>query len=381
MKLPARSLAALAVSVTLAIGTAPLATADTSSETAPTAADVRAAGADSAAVADRLGIEPTGVHAAVAHAIDPNDYECSATGLDAFVNDLINGLSNEEFFFLVTHLELLDIPTYDALLFGSSGDSRYAIRSDYRTSLDNTFRDAKKFWDIESNDIELLAMHGGWMTDAERVARILKVDAIFGMSDAEAEASAAEIAEAISAGMFDGGNNSLFTLNAYAFTAEGDPDPLVQGLTDKLVFGDGILDALDYLGIGEVGSRAVMGHEFGHHVQYERDLFDSPLTGPEATRRTELMADAFGTYFATHARGLALNTKRVLQAERTSYEVGDCAFTSPGHHGTPNQRMRASTWAADLANAARPQGMVMPSLTFAEKFDQKLPEFVAPDKN
>ena len=43
--------------------------------------------------------------------------------------------------------------------------------------------------------------------------------------------------------------------------------------------------------------------------------------------------------------------------------------------------MRASTWAADLANAARPQGMVMPSLTFAEKFDQKLPEFVAPDKN
>ena len=381
MKLPARSLAALAVSVTLAIGTAPLAVADTSSDTAPTAADVRAAGAESAAVADRFGIEPTGVHAAVAHAIDPADYECSATGLDAFVDDLINGLSLEELFFLIDHIEMLDIPTYDALLFGTSGDSRYNIRSDYRTLLGNTFRDAKKFWYIQSGDIQLLAMHGGWMGDEARVARILKVKPIFGLTDPQAETMAAEIAEAISYGLFDGGNNSLFTLNAYAFTAEGDPDPLVQGLPDKLVFGDGILDALDYLGIGDVGSRAVMGHEFGHHVQYERNLFDSPLTGPEATRRTELMADAFGTYFATHARGLSLNDKRVLQAERTSFEVGDCQFTSPGHHGTPSQRMRAATWAADLANAARPQGQVMPSLTFAEKFDQKLPEIVAPDKN
>ena len=210
---------------------------------------------------------------------------------------------------------------------------------------------------------------------------MLKVDEVFGLTDAEAETSAAEIAEAITKrGLFDGGNNPLFTLNAFAFTAEGDPDPLVHGLPDKLVFGDGILDALDYLGIGEVGSRAVMGHEFGHHVQYEDKLFDSPLTGPEATRRTELMADAFGTYFATHARGLALNTKRVLQAEQTSYNVGDCQFTSAGHHGTPNQRMRTATWAADLANAARPQGAILPSLKFADLFEQKLPELVAPDR-
>jgi hypothetical protein len=380
VKLLARSLAALAVSVPLAIGTAPLATADTTPDSGPTAADVRAAGAASNAAAERVGIEPTGVHAAVARAINPGDYECAPTGLDAFVDDLVNGMSDEEFFFLVTHLELLDIPTYDALLYGTKGDSGYAIRSDYRTLLTNTFRDVKKFWDVESDDIQLMAMHGGWMTDEARVARILKVDEIFGLTDAEAEAKAAEIADAISSGMFDGGNNALFTLNAYAFTAEGDPDPLVQGLPDKLVFGDGILDALDYLGIGNVGSRAVMGHEFGHHVQYEDNLFDSPLTGPEATRRTELMADAFGTYFATHARGLSINDKRVLQAERTSFEVGDCQFASPGHHGTPNQRMRAATWAADLANAARPQGKILPSLTFAEKFDQKLPEIVAPDK-
>ena len=42
--------------------------------------------------------------------------------------------------------------------------------------------------------------------------------------------------------------------------------------------------------------------EFGHHVQFEDGLFNSPLTGAEATRRTELMADAFGTTSSpTHA--------------------------------------------------------------------------------
>jgi hypothetical protein len=378
VKLPARSLAALAVSVTLAIGTAPAATADKTTD--PTAASaVRAAATASAAAADRVGIESSRVHAVLVHAIDREAYQCQPTGLDAFVDSVINGLTPKELGFLIGHLEMLDIPTYDALLHGTRGDARYAVRSDYRQALTTTFGDVKRFWDVQSDDIQLMAMHGSMMSDADRVARVLKVDAIFGMTDTEAETSAAEIAQATKSGMFDGGNNALFTLNAYAFTAEGDPDPLVQGLPDKLVFGDGILDALDYLGIGDVGSRAVMGHEFGHHVQYEDDLFATELTGPEATRRTELMADAFGTYFATHARGLALNTKRVLQAEQTSYAVGDCQFDSPGHHGTPNQRMRAATWAADLANAARPQGAILPSLNFAKQFDAKLPELVAPD--
>ena len=97
-----------------------------------------------------------------------------------------------------------------------------------------------------------------------------------------------------SQGFFDGGDNRCFTLDAFAFTAEGDPDLAVAGLADEFISGDGILDALDAMGIGDVGARAVMGHEFGHHVQFEDGLFSSPLTGAKATRRTELMADVFG---------------------------------------------------------------------------------------
>ncbi|WP_436498454.1 hypothetical protein [Actinokineospora sp. HUAS TT18] len=51
--------------------------------------------------------------------------------------------------------------------------------------------------------------------------------------------------------------------------------------------------------------------------------------------------------------------------------------TMPGHHGTPEQRMASATWAADLANAARPQGEIQPSRTFAATFDAHLPEIIA----
>jgi hypothetical protein len=380
LKLSTRWLGVLGTSAVLVIGAAPVAGATSSANAAPSADDIRTAIISGNASADRMGIDRSVAGAAVDRAINPEDYQCGPTDFSAYVDGLIGGLSLDELIFLVNHIEMLDIPTYDALFFGTDTDARYDLRADSRQSLTKTFTDVKRFWDIDSSDIQLMAMHGSMLQDASRVARVLQLPLPeFGMAPAAAEAEAADIAEAASQGFFDGGDNPLFTLNAFAFTAEGDPDPAVAGLPDKLIFGDGILDALQAMGIEDVGARAVMGHEFGHHVQFEDGLFSSPLTGAEATRRTELMADAFGTYFVTHARGLALNAKRVLQAEQTSFEVGDCQFADPGHHGTPLQRLRSATWAADLADAARPQGKIMPSLVFADLFEQALSEIVAPD--
>ncbi|MFG2913101.1 hypothetical protein ACGF0D_09445 [Kitasatospora sp. NPDC048298] len=51
------------------------------------------------------------------------------------------------------------------------------------------------------------------------------------------------------------------------------------------------------VGFGDTAPRAILAHEFGYQVHYADGLFDNTkLTGPEATRRTELMTDAFGTY-------------------------------------------------------------------------------------
>jgi hypothetical protein len=328
-----------------------------------------------AEAADRFGVELP-AQEAVGRAIDPSDYDCGRTAFDDYVDGLLAGLTPAEVDFLFNS-GAMEFPTYEALVFGTAGDPTYALE-EQRRELSHAFRDARRFFDVESGDIHLLAMHGDMLLDPARIARVLEV--VYGFPAPDA-AEYAELVSTFVAGVpaFQGGDNPLFTLNAFAFSGEGDPDPFVSSIPDKLVFGDGIIDALESLGIGDVGPRAVMGHEFAHHVQYELSLFDSSLPAPEATRRTELMADGIATYFSTHKRGLTLNAKRVLQAERTFYEVGDCAFANPGHHGTPNQRLRASQWGADLAAAAQKQGHILPSATLAERFEAVLPELVAPD--
>ena len=329
------------------------------------------------AALERFGVEPSAAQDALVRAIDPTHYQCAPTRLDAYVDGIIVGVDPSSLFVL-SLLGGFDFPTYDALLFGSTGDPAYALTKDSRNELTSSFRAAQKFWDTDGTDIQLMAMHGDVMRDPARLARLIGV--LYGVSGADAAELAALVVDVVTSDPgLAGGGSPIFTLNAFAFSGAGDPDPVISALPDKLVFGDGMLDALGAIGVGDVGPRAVLGHEYGHHVQYDKDLFNSPLTGPEATRRTELMADAFGTYFVTHKRGLALNAKRVLEAEQSFYQVGDCAFTRPGHHGTPNQRLRASSWGAAVAADAQKQGQVLPSLTLDSRFEAALPQFVAPD--
>ncbi len=322
------------------------------------------------------GVENVGKEA-VLEAIDPGDYECGRTLLDDYVDQLINSMTDEEFFFLIAHIDtIFDVPTYDPLLFGTAGDPAYALTL-HAKQLEKTFREVKAFWDIKSDDIQLMAMHPDPLFSAARIARTNKVLHEGEIPDADIEAEAAEVATFMQAhpGF---ARNPLFTLNAFAFSGV-DEDPPFNQIPDKLVFGDGFIQAYDALGLGDVGPRVVMGHEFGHHIQYEDNLFETDLTGPEATRRTELMADTFAGYFGTHKKGLTLNKKRVVDTLLTFYTVGDCAFDDPGHHGTPNQRERAAQFGADLAAAAKPKSYVLPSLTVAHLFEDELPTIVAPD--
>ena len=109
--------------------------------------------------------------------------------------------------------------------------------------------------------------------------------------------------------------------------------------------GDGILAGYGAVGFGDVAPQAIYAHEFAHHIQNQNDYFNDPLATqgdpPEQTRYTELMADAYSAYYLTHKRGATMNRKRVEQFLQVFFQIGDCAFDNPGHHGTPNQRMAA----------------------------------------
>ena len=62
------------------------------------------------------------------------------------------------------------------------------------------------------------------------------------------------------------------------------------------------------------------------------------------------------------------------KAEQAFYQVGDCSFDSNGHHGTPNQRLKASIWGAELAAQAASPFPVLASDTLFDRFEKKLPE-------
>lgn len=312
--------------------------------------------------------------AALRDAVDPS--ECTTTLLDDYIDGLFAEMTDEQFNFLVAHQDVLfSMPTYEALFFGSPDDPDFALEG-HAQQLTHTFRDLQRFWDIDSSDIQLMAMHPDGLLDADRIAATLRLMVATGevapMTEAQIVAEAQTVASFLQT-QGDFYANPLWTLNAYAFSAEGETDPVIAALPDKLVFGDGILQAYDAIGLGDVGPRVIMAHEFAHHVQYELDAFDDgPADEAAATRRTELMADAMAAYYATHKKGLALNRKRVADALLSFYTVGDCQFASPGHHGTPLQRQRAADWGADLAAAAKPRSMVLPAATVISMFDAAL---------
>jgi hypothetical protein len=91
------------------------------------------------------------------------------------------------------------------------------------------------------------------------------------------------------------------------------------------------------------------------------------------------MADAMSAYFLTHKRGMTMNRHRVTEFLGAFYQIGDCGFTSPGHHGTPNQRMKAAQFGFDVADSAQKQGHILSSEEFYRLFVAGYANIIAPD--
>lgn len=314
--------------------------------------------------------------AALQRAINPEDHQCGLTPLDAYVEEITADL-DEWNIFLLALLGALDMPSLDALVYGTEADPDYALPGDTKAQA-KAFRKAQKFWPVESDDIQLIGMHGEMVIDQDRVERYY--EEFYGYDEADAAELADLVAEFVLADpALEGGDHPIFTLNAFAFSAEGETDPFIATVPDKIVMGEGIVDATEWMGLGSAGQQAILSHEFAHHVQFEEGLFDSDLPPNEATRRTELMADAYASYFSAHRTGLNLRKGVILTVQQSFYNVGDCGFDSPGHHGTPHQRLRAAEWGADLAIRTQKQGRVIGLDQLLALFEAQLPIIVAPD--
>ncbi|MFI5735092.1 hypothetical protein ACIA49_33575 [Kribbella sp. NPDC051587] len=325
---------------------------------------------------ERLGIELSPVQRALIDVIDPHDYQCTPTEMTTWVQSQLHGWTVEDQLFLYG-ATLQNLAGYASMVVSPDTAPSYGPHGEFTKPITKTFGRLRAFWDIKSDDIHLLPMHGSIMTD--RSALYTTFRTIFGRDETTSSRFADTYSNWAKGLIARLGDAPLLTLNAFAFSGVGDSNPGLAALPDAIVMGDGIQQAFTALGLGDVSPQSVLAHEFGHHIQYEDGLFSSPLTGAEASRRTELMADAFAAYFLAHARGAALQWHRVQTFVRVFHSIGDCGFTDPGHHGTPDQRTRSAVWAYGLVITAPNRGHIMPSRTFAALFDAVLPVLVAPD--
>ncbi|MFD4261558.1 hypothetical protein ACFWR9_29015 [Streptomyces sp. NPDC058534] len=330
-----------------------------------------------AALAERFGLDHSAYREITQSVINPDDHQCAPTPMRDWASKSYAAAWKP--LFLLTLFGAADIPTYDALIFGHEAKTNtFGVDGGITQEMNRTMTSLRRFWDIPK-DVELMPMHGRVLSDPARVVRAYEV--VYGMSREDAELYAGTVAEILAKyPEANGGDHPYLTFNAFAYDPQDDPWATELGITKRIVMGDGIVQAQEGIGLPAAeASRGILAHEYGHQVQYAKGLFASPLTGPEATRRTELMADAMSTYALVHSRGAALNAKRTLDVQKSFFNVGDCGFSSPGHHGTPNQRIRSTEWAAQVVDSAPNQGHKLTGHDFAAKFDAQLPVIVAPD--
>jgi hypothetical protein len=86
---------------------------------------------------------------------------------------------------------------------------------------------------------------------------------------------------------------------------------------------------------------AIVAHEFGHILQYNRNLMGDLRGGEQTVRKIELHAD----YLAGWYLGLRKKEDSSISlwaSGDTFRRIGDYAFNNPNHHGTPTQRVAAS---------------------------------------
>ncbi|MEG8279781.1 hypothetical protein [Streptomyces sp. AHA2] len=328
---------------------------------------------DGTARAERLRAELGVDDLLPGEAIDPADYQCTtSTPVRDWLATSTSGwdASDHSVAGIFQQVVLLN-----AVLFPDEAGTDFGPQGEFTTQVTHAARDLRSFWDIDGSRVRVVPMHSDVLIDPARVERVFETG--FGFSESISAQLANAVATLADQDKFDHGRHPLFTFNAFA--VDGLDLPGVGTIPPEIVMGDGVLEGFRAAGLDDVAPQAILAHEYGHQVQYRKGLFASDLTGAEAGRRTELMADAFGSYYLTHARGAAMQWKRVQAFSQVFFQLGDCSFSLSSHHGTPNQRLHSVEWAYGVTQAAQKQGHILASQTFATLFDQELPRLTEPD--
>lgn len=302
--------------------------------------------------------------------INPEDFDCGPTFLNEYTSSLVRDLTEED-------LELLNtfsiIPFFEAVFFDDIKDKDYfGYEGRFTSAMRYTFVDLRGFWDVD-NEVKLSDAHGTVFENVPLVAQIIQ----FAFVNFDEEGNpvpipgevafgvAQQLSEIFGSDRFDNYNHPFLSFNAIYYP--GSPE---LGVPPTIAMGDGIMETYAKLGLGSMAERLILAHEYGHHIHISNGII-TPFT-PEGTRFTELLADTYAAYYATHGKGLFLQPLVVERYVTTAFSIGDCGFGSPNHHGTPNQRARAAALGGSLAKQV---GLFDPEYTSQEIFEIYLAAF------
>eukprot|EP00977_Amphora_coffeiformis_P012940 scaffold3296_cov171-Amphora_coffeaeformis.AAC.3 len=272
--------------------------------------------------------------------INPNSYVCEPGLVDAFFFEVSSSVDPENFS-LLTETGALSWPFVFAFFFADDDTDVYLVDQKTTKLYGRRLAQLGKFWDIKFDYVSRRSISGSIIKDTEVM-----------LEEEEIRSILTSVQDVIENDPNIGYDFPFFSFNAVAqptdLTDPEAPPPLTA-------FGEGLLAYADFAGLDDTILTIVTAHEYGHLITLS-GIVDVPRDfSPEGTRYIELMADVFAAYFGAHIKGATYQTKRVVETVRDLFDFGDCTFSSPGHHGTPNQRAAAATLGINLAKAAGPK--------------------------
>lgn len=271
--------------------------------------------------------------------------DCQATALNSIIE---NYFSQFEFWDYILFPDYIWINQLSAIIdsskqyFGRNGEYTHLVAKHHKKLL--------SFWNLQNN-IRINGQHSETLGNRDKIAQIFIVFTGASRDDGYYIADQV-IAMNKESRVFP--HSPLLSFDGFAT-----PNRLI-------VLGDGLIEALTATGVvDDIVVAGLLSHEWGHQVQFENSMkwfgmkAEEWLFTPEFTRQMELEADFFSSYFLTHKRGATYNWKKVAEFNELFYNIGDCDFTSAGHHGTPTQRLNAAKLGYSIASQTKPMGHIL----------------------
>lgn len=259
---------------------------------------------------------------------------------------------------------LSTITDEDTQYFGANGEDTQRVQ--------NIVKKLERFW-FMPHEVTVRGQHNSTLEDYDKIVDILMF--WYELPASDANAFAYYFTNFVNVESTFLTETPLLSADGFAIALDG-----LFGQNDLIVVGDGIVDLLEETGIRRnVIWNGILAHEWAHQIQFNNEEWypnGAADNAPEATRTIELEADFFTGYFVTHKKGATQNWNRTQQFLELFFNIGDCNFTSDGHHGTPLQRMEAARRGYLLARRMKDKGKVLTADQVHKRFLNQLDKIV-----